>query len=1214
MNLQPRAIQDFQHDFQMLLNMSGQLNDNLGTQMAGNLQRSKQRAREIVIELAQIQAGPVTPASSSRRTQLLDEVRGMSRQLARELAQLDPTRFTEKQIERLLSANRRLRGDFDGMRSGAMRAQLGIQQLAFAVDDFMSATGGLEYKIRAVSNNLTQFAFVMGSTTGLVLGVAAVVGTQLLMQFTNLGKYSKESEERLKLLNDRLEKSRSLAEENTKAFKELGKSLRDAGGGGLMSGRNSIENAIEERRKAQKEQREAAVAASSPRVVQAEAVAKRLEEELSKTENPARRGELRREIADARGRAKQAAEQAMIAPSMGDVGDALRRGQLSRGRAADARNPANLQAALSDVRNEIYRLTEQQNAPGAGNAVIRFAARSTPEFTDELLAGSKDKSARQQLDAFRERDKRLAELEEMRASLDAKASEATAKALNDLATEILVSKGIIEGVYQDLSNLAVDKDVRGKIDAGIFDQTKILEKALADAAKAQQEGKDFTPERRAADNALTALERLYAQADKISVETLLGSRRSTGQVLESTAANLPGGPSEIGTAVSRLQVAMQMLGRERERATIRGDAAGVAEIDSDIARVREFAGRLEGASAAVSAFQRAAEQAALNLAQTLTSEAASAQEQARRRANRLSSSPAFADAARGDLDAASGRRREAEDFNRTIAQDLADERVRFEKEILSGGNPQAAILSGAVARGREIEKDKSRTAAEQAAAKASADNAQAELDRMFESRPAVQGARARVDQFDAAEQNRLEELQKQREAVSREMQMSQSFAAGGMAAALDNGDLEQAGKLRDITIALADAQRELASAEAAGADNVEALSERVLELGQQAFDASREQFEVTKRRKLDKKGGALGQLGAAEQELQSAGLMTFGGIDEMRLDREQLVKERDAAKAGGRDEFAATKQREIDELDEFAAELNAAAIEMASFQRAAQKAALSMQDMVQGESESAAVSARRDANRQEALFGAGSPEEKRAREKQQKLEAQAQAAADESARARERIDKERNDFVGRDKKRSAEIAELDRQAADGDLSMQERADAKSKADRLRREQEREFSQLPAVQEERRKADEADREMQRIQSAERGRELIKTPLEKEREQIRENAADVGNAIKEIRGRDNQRAAARKFAASEAERVAPMFAQFRDEVLNSRLNPSRQAFSASDVQTSQGATELNRLLRGDDPNKNVNVVELRKQSRLLEDVVKAIKDSTGIVVDL
>jgi hypothetical protein len=72
---------------------------------------------------------------------------------------------------------------------------------------------------------------------------------------------------------------------------------------------------------------------------------------------------------------------------------------------------------------------------------------------------------------------------------------------------------------------------------------------------------------------------------------------------------------------------------------------------------------------------------------------------------------------------------------------------------------------------------------------------------------------------------------------------------------------------------------------------------------------------------------------------------------------------------------------------------------------------------------------------------------------------------------------------------------------------------------------------------------------------------------------------------------------------------------DEVMNARLQgPSRAALNVSDINTSQGANELNRLIRGDDSARDVNLAEMRKQSNLLEAIEKAILDTAGVVVNL
>jgi hypothetical protein len=53
------------------------------------------------------------------------------------------------------------------------------------------------------------------------------------------------------------------------------------------------------------------------------------------------------------------------------------------------------------------------------------------------------------------------------------------------------------------------------------------------------------------------------------------------------------------------------------------------------------------------------------------------------------------------------------------------------------------------------------------------------------------------------------------------------------------------------------------------------------------------------------------------------------------------------------------------------------------------------------------------------------------------------------------------------------------------------------------------------------------------------------------------------------------------------------------------PSRAALNVSDVSTTQGASELTRLLRGDDSAKDVNLAELQKQTGYLEDIRNDLK---------
>ena len=79
------------------------------------------------------------------------------------------------------------------------------------------------------------------------------------------------------------------------------------------------------------------------------------------------------------------------------------------------------------------------------------------------------------------------------------------------------------------------------------------------------------------------------------------------------------------------------------------------------------------------------------------------------------------------------------------------------------------------------------------------------------------------------------------------------------------------------------------------------------------------------------------------------------------------------------------------------------------------------------------------------------------------------------------------------------------------------------------------------------------------------------------------------------------------AALARENAPLFAELAANVQNALLQgPSRAALNAADVTTMEGSRELNRLLRGDDPARDVNLLELQKQTASLASVDQGIKD--------
>ena len=121
---------------------------------------------------------------------------------------------------------------FGGMAS----FQLAMQQGLFAIDDFMSSTGGIEFKLRAIGNNISQLGLNIGQS-GLIPGLTATgglflgMGTMMLAHtIPALLKYANIIEDDAipagDILNESLKRQESRSSES---YKELGKSLRQLG-------------------------------------------------------------------------------------------------------------------------------------------------------------------------------------------------------------------------------------------------------------------------------------------------------------------------------------------------------------------------------------------------------------------------------------------------------------------------------------------------------------------------------------------------------------------------------------------------------------------------------------------------------------------------------------------------------------------------------------------------------------------------------------------------------------------------------------------------------------------------------------------------------------------------------------------------------------------------------------------------------------------------
>jgi hypothetical protein len=112
-------------------------------------------------------------------------------------------------------------------RAGLDRFSLAAQQAAFALDDFFSVTGGLDQRIRAVGNNITQLGFIIGGTVGLFASLGVVLTAQALVALVKFSRGGAEAQDISKALNERLQKQKSLLQDISSEFNDLAGSLAE---------------------------------------------------------------------------------------------------------------------------------------------------------------------------------------------------------------------------------------------------------------------------------------------------------------------------------------------------------------------------------------------------------------------------------------------------------------------------------------------------------------------------------------------------------------------------------------------------------------------------------------------------------------------------------------------------------------------------------------------------------------------------------------------------------------------------------------------------------------------------------------------------------------------------------------------------------------------------------------------------------------------------
>jgi hypothetical protein len=153
----------------------------------------------------------------------------------------------------------------DIARGGIDRFSLGLQQAAFAVDDFFSVTGGFEQRIRAIGNNLTQLGFIVGGTSGLFVALGVSVGAQAIAGIVRFINSGRTAEDQTKALNDALERQRNLVEQLAQSFSNIADSITTRGFSAAAKEARQLTRDLESLIKVQRDAREERLVSANPR-------------------------------------------------------------------------------------------------------------------------------------------------------------------------------------------------------------------------------------------------------------------------------------------------------------------------------------------------------------------------------------------------------------------------------------------------------------------------------------------------------------------------------------------------------------------------------------------------------------------------------------------------------------------------------------------------------------------------------------------------------------------------------------------------------------------------------------------------------------------------------------------------------------------------------------------------------------------------------------
>jgi len=1044
-------------------------------------------------------------------------------------------------------------------RQGFDRFSLALNQAAFAVDDFMSSTGGIEFKLRAVSNNITQLAFVLGGTTGLFVGLGAVIAGQAavaLIKFMNSGR---SAEDQTKALNDALAKQKSLVD----GLAESHKALADAILRGTTSSSSESERKIVSgqsglrRQSAELSAERKAAADTAPLAPQS--ISQMIGEFF---ETRQRRNEFQG-VAELRAELNKLEKQLQAATTVGEratiqgrIRDTGRAELATRGRLASEQTPDATvvqsairgSAASSETASggtfgdSIAPNDPARNRTGFGRINAQRAFSDIITLGGATLLGIKRTRGIQQ-NAANEGLRGLAEqvptsvqgqIEALRRAQELKRPE---QAQADY------------GFVRTSAALDADREI-ARFEAMIQSLQKVMESGIVDSA-----AKTYAASVDAA-NSIRAAQEDVADAIKRGVPSALAFQAE----LDKLASELASADDELRTAVTANPDDPNVTPQSRENAikraqdrveSVNRQRADVETRAREVRLGRTFGG--ERTTRAISSLEGnerfANEQAGLvaRLKRVVDDEV-----QARRKASE-----------------AAGREAAIVDLIAKKRTEIANSGSDINKRMIAEADMKAA----------EADLEKAKRARE--AASAASDLAQAASEAaaaLAETAVAVEAALTRIRKVgDSA----LQRSEQGADAAQRAFEENPQ-RAGGRAArdAAERRLIEDRARVGQAQATLDNRRREI-------------------QANPQVQAITGEMEAIKQRRQVLEAKEKVGGLNPAENaELDAATKRYIELVRQLELATASLTdadrKQRDIINSG-----IIAREKELDAL-------RRKAESDPSFDRRREAAG------------QIAEGSRRQADEAQQRYINNPTEENRKRrdEADQRYREDRKTAEglQESLDAKRKAMQKDPRVIIRDKQLQANnerLAALAEKEAKGGLTRDELEERKRIQGRNRDIRgERDTIIDNGTRDEKKAIDDAQIAQNQRDRALRGRDLGLTERERFRKDFAEGAgADINARAKELRDQGvNSQGFLKQAVKNQMEQVAPMLKQFDEERQTALLQgPSRAALNVSDVSTSQGASELTRLIRGDDSAKDVNLAELRKQTDRLDEVVKAIRDA-------